>query len=307
MRVSTSEGFHGSWRIQGPGPGKLNRPGHSYPAREEMGTRKMGLDDENPVAEGLYVLAQSMHSWPVYGRPTSSRSNSMAIRESSLDKWQDSPSLPHLAKVPRVRGQKRMKPPASNPQMMAFHAMVVNALDHIRSELAAIEDKVAPVADDSWTALAASAAEMTTKTLAVVDKIPTVSPEEARDLQIATADRLAKVEAEVARTEISVAPNADSLVNVATGHLLLLESSLHSMVRRILPREGAIRRLPLEASVPPAIQSRIGRIRARIAKIANEDREDIVIEARGALCVEIANLTQLVRRKWYEGEWGLQG
>jgi hypothetical protein len=193
-------------------------------------------------------------------------------------------------------------------ELLTFHEEVTRALDDIHSELSAMQEQIAPMAEDSWTSLTATTERATDEMLADLDRLASATAEEARAIQRAAAERLAELEAEMTRSEISSALTADSLVATASNQLIALESDIHSIAEGMVTETGDV---PVVGGIqaaeddPMVLRERLAEIRADLNEVANEEAEEAFVASREELGSDIAQLTHEVRRKWYEQQWGL--
>jgi hypothetical protein len=194
-------------------------------------------------------------------------------------------------------------------ELASFREEVTEALDEIQAELSEMQSQIAPLAEDSWNSLTSTTERATTEMRADLDRLATATAEEARAIQRAAAERLAELEAEMTRTEISSATSADSLVATANSRLLSLESDINTIAERsMVPPEDATMEGEMATAHDDALdlQVRVAEIRANLTEVAPEEAEEAFVATREEIGSDIADLTQDVRKKWYEQQWGLE-
>jgi hypothetical protein len=194
-------------------------------------------------------------------------------------------------------------------ELAAFRDEVTEALVEIQAELSEMQAQIAPLAEDSWNSLTSTTERATTEMRADLDRLATATAEEARAIQRAAAERLAELEAEMTRTEISSATSADSLVATANSRLLSLESDINTIAERsMVPPEDATMEGEMATAHDDALdlQVRVAEIRANLTEVAPEEAEEAFVATREEIGSDIADLTQDVRKKWYEQQWGLE-
>lgn len=190
-----------------------------------------------------------------------------------------------------------------------FRTEVTSALNEIQAELSALQERVEPAVEESWNELTSSTQSASSEIMSELDRLATATADEARAIQQAAAERLAELEAEVVRAEISSVAERDSLVTVANDHLSNLEEDIASLASLEPDMTGETMpstTIPVEIDEQAALQERLGNVRTSVAEAAGGTEEDFE-EIRENISTDIAQLTEEVRRRWYEGQWGVQG
>jgi len=226
----------------------------------------------------------------------------------------------HLAAIPVLfaiigagcapTGDRPSEDYVGQEELVSFRAEVSEALAGIESQLSQLQDRIQPEVQDSWSNITSNTQAATAEMRADLDRLSTATAEEAREIQRAAAERLAELEADMTRTEISSAVTSDSLVAMASSQLNALESDIRTMAEAAMPASGeAIPVGAAESAHSEAIdlQARLSEIRSNLAVVPTDTAPEAFVTAREELGSEIAALTQDVRQRYYERQWGVEG
>jgi len=203
-------------------------------------------------------------------------------------------------------------PPAPTSQEFAeFRGEVMDSFDEIRSELAEMRDSVRTETAETWEELSGAAERASDEVMADLDRLGQVTAEEANQIQVATGERLADLEAEVARRDVENSPDPASLIEAMNVRLAELESDLDAILAdtgldTVPPSPGT----PSDQSMMSEqeifeLRTRLIEVRAELERIAMATGAEFDA-AREELGEEVAELTRDVRREWYEVQWGLE-
>jgi hypothetical protein len=120
-------------------------------------------------------------------------------------------------------------PSPTSQEFAEFRGEVMESFDEIRAELAEMRDSVQAESAETWEELSGSAQRASDEVMADLDRLGSATAEEARRIQVAAGDRLAELEAEVARRDVENSPDPASLIEAMNERLAELEADLDAI------------------------------------------------------------------------------
>jgi hypothetical protein len=204
-------------------------------------------------------------------------------------------------------------PSPTSQEFAEFRGEVTESFDEIRAELAEMRESVQAESAETWEELSGSAQRASDEVMADLDRLGDATAEEARQIQRAAGDRLAELEAEVARRDVENSPDPASLIEAMNERLAALEADLDAIwaesgaeiVDTVPPPPGT----PTDQSMVSDqeifdLRARLVEMRAELDRIATATGAEFDA-AREDLGEDVAELTREVCREWYETQWGL--
>jgi hypothetical protein len=214
------------------------------------------------------------------------------------------------ADAPEEMPPDEVEPTTTSQELEEFRGEVAESFDEIRAELAEMREAVQAESAETWEDLSGSAERASDEVMADIERLRTATAEEAEQIQTAAGDRLAELEAEVARRDVENSPDSGSLIEAMNERLTELEADLdaigaHTGMGATPPPPGT----PTDQSMVTEqeimdLRTRISDARAELEQAAMATGAEFEA-AREELGEELAELTRDVRREFYEVRWGL--
>ncbi len=243
--------------------------------------------------------------------------------DNDVDRWDDD----ELAEAPS---------PQTTVQVAVMRGDVDVILDSLRAEVDGLRAGAQDEPLERWTDVAAKVEETRGDVLQDVDEVDVADADEARRVRDRAAERIAELEAEVARAELEFAADRQALRDRTDERLSELEENLTELARLVpasdRPQDVAPGAVPPEAQAPetdpadPAAAPEQTRVmtaahdldldpsevrglqedlveaqQLAAERVADEDRD--LDDLRDELSDRVAELTRDIRKHWHAFQW----
>lgn len=206
----------------------------------------------------------------------------------------------------------------SAAQWEDFRNEVRSSLEGIRMEVEGLA--AATPGEERVVELARSTEETREEVMVELDRLATASADEARDIRRAASERLAELEAEVARNDVATSTTAEELSGSLEARLTGLSSDLEDLRQVAMDVPPYDPEAPPPATTDPAmtpppavamdlsveelaeLEGRVAELRT-VAMAAATAPQDELEDARDDLGDALADITREVRKHWYAARW----